>query len=395
MKSILRKTDSFKYIWLYGAGIVANIVLEYIHDDRIIPINGVVITQKDPSITTIRNIPVFSLDEINTPTDQTIFIVAVSEKSQQEIQNTLENKGYYNYLLWNKDSKRQIWRLADYYFEDRRKNYNKVCFVLSGYKEFLWNNVFTRLSRFVPNDVEICILSSGLYHPILAEIARENDWSYLSTEINSVTLIQNIAYEIYDSAQYIFKMDEDILLTESCFEKLIETYERANKEDRYQIGFVGPLIPLNGYGYYRILDKFHLVSEYEEELGRALIGGNIHRNIEKNPEAALFMWGFKSKIPQIDKLNEMMPKEKHSYCNVRFSIGFILFTRDFWTELGGFDVTGEPDMGYDEIQMDNFCMTESYAIVVAENTVVGHFSFGKQTQVMKEYFEKNPKWFEI
>ena len=395
MIKIIENITSIKYIWIYGAGVIGNIAVDCLQRSNIRVIDGIVVTHKKSNCVDVKGIPVFSMDEIATPSDQTLFIIAVSEKYQCEIQTILESKGYTNYLLWNKDTKRKLWKLAEYRFEDRRKYCEKVCFVLSGYKEFLWKNVFSRLSSFVPDNVEICILSSGIYHPDLAKIAQQNEWSYLSTNINSVTLIQNIAIEIFDDAKWIFKMDEDMFLTEGCFEKLLEVYHRVNEREHYQIGFVAPTIPLNGYGYFKLLDKFNLISEYEKNFGRAFIGGNRFRSIEKEPEAASYMWGITSNIPQLDILNRMMRNEEYSFCNVRFSIGFIMFTREFWNELGGFDVSGGSDMGYDESQLGIICIEESYAIVVAENTVVGHFSFGKQTQVMKEYYEKNPEWFEI
>jgi hypothetical protein len=34
-------------------------------------------------------------------------------------------------------------------------------------------------------------------------------------------------------------------------------------------------------------------------------------------------------------------------------------------------------------------------MIVAHNTVVGHFSFGPQTEAMKEFYHDNPEYFEI
>ena len=49
----------------------------------------------------------------------------------------------------------------------------------------------------------------------------------------------------------------------------------------------------------------------------------------------------------------------------------------------------------DEIQLCRYCMIHSLAIGVAEDTVVGHFSFGQQTTGMRDFYEKNPELFEV
>ena len=100
-----------------------------------------------------------------------------------------------------------------YKFENRIKSKEKVCFILAGYKEFSYDIVFSRIKKFVPKDVEVCILSSGKYSEKLSKIASDNDWSYLSTKRNNVCLIQNVANSIFKDAKYIYKIDEDIFVT--------------------------------------------------------------------------------------------------------------------------------------------------------------------------------------
>ena len=118
------------------------------------------------------------------------------------IKSILKTIGLYEkakYLV--KDRKKLTKR---YNFENRKKDYNKVCFVLAGYKEFAYDIVFRRVKTFIPEDVEVCILSSGKYSKELSNIAKENEWSYLSTKRNNVSLIQNVANKIFDKAEYIY-----------------------------------------------------------------------------------------------------------------------------------------------------------------------------------------------
>lgn len=52
-------------------------------------------------------------------------------------------------------------------------------------------------------------------------------------------------------------------------------------------------------------------------------------------------------------------------------------------------------MGEDEVYICNLATNNSKAIVISENQVVGHLSFGKQNVIMQEYFLKNKEKFEI
>ena len=389
----IRETD---FLWIYGAGVVGKRVLGYLDAPYMsTSVYGIAVTNKDGNEADINGHTVFTLQEVNTPVDKSLFIIAVSPKHQREIVDMLHAKGYSNSIPWSYEIQARILELSKFRFVDRRRNLKKVCFVLGGYKDFLWDDVFARLQRYVPDDVEVCILSSGIWNEKLAYIADKNSWSYLSTSLNSVTLIQNMAISFFPHGEWIYKMDEDIFLTKSSFEALMRAYIFAEDNTRYEIGFSAPLIPLNGYGYIRLLEQLGKLDEYDKKFERALCGGNCKRMIESEAEAAAFMWGFEGNIPQLDRLNEIFGKQvgKYSICNVRFSIGFILYHRSFWEKIQGFDVSGGVDLGMDEDKIGRLCMNDSYAIVVAEDIVVGHFSFGKQTEYMKKLYEKNREWF--
>lgn len=397
MPTVYEYVKRAKYVWIYGAGIIGKQVAEFL-DNPIFPIHiqGVVVTNKEVGCEKLGKFQIFDISEIDTPKTDSLFILAVSQKYQQEIKEVLSSKGYQTFICWQPRLQRLLWGISGCNFVDRRKNYSKVCFVLSGYKEYLWDNIFGRLRQFVPEDVEICLISSGIWKSELEKIANKNDWSYLSTKINSVTLIQNIAIELFENAQWIYKMDEDIFLTEGCFQRMMAAHREVEANDYYRVGIAAPLIPVNGYGFMRVLDRLNKLNEYEAKFEKPIYGGDYSKKIECSSAAAAYMWGLESDIPQLDRLNHMFSYlHKYSLCNVRFNIGFILFHRSFWNVMGGFDVSGMPDMGKDEDKIGYTCMNQSFAIAVAEDSVVGHFGFGNQTEKMKDYYEKRPEWFAV
>ena len=173
-------------------------------------------------------------------------------------------------------------------FFDRRKNSSILLNILAGYKTYSYEDVFARVKKFVPNSFDVCITSSGLFDRKLYDIAKENGWSYLSTARNSIPGVQNLVMPLYENAQMIFKMDEDIFVTQNCFEKLLQTFNHCQTKGRYNVGFVTPLIPINGYGHVRILEKLGLDEYYEEKFEKFSVLVNTKECCIKVPKLQNF-----------------------------------------------------------------------------------------------------------
>lgn len=297
-------------------------------------------------------------------------------------------------IMKRKESKRLT---SKYTFESRMKGNEKVCFILAGYKDFCYDIVFGRIKKFVPKDVEVCILSSGKYSEELSNIAKENDWSYLSTKRNNVCLIQNVANSIYKDAKYIYKIDEDIFITKNFFNTLFKTYESCEQEGDYNVGLVAPMIPINGFSHVLILDRFNLREKFEKKFEKIKYAAGPDRMIENNPEVAKFFWGEDKIVPNIDEIDNIVSKDPFAYvaCPIRFSIGAIMYSRKLWSDIGMFPVGSGADMGNDEIYLCFQAMKNSKGIIISKNTAVGHLSFGKQNKTMEKYFKDNKKVFDI
>lgn len=194
-----------------------------------------------------------------------------------EIKNFLKQniftKNIYSYL-WN--IKKQVVRNHErkknlsgkFIFTNRSTASDKLCIVLAGYKNFLIPTVMVRLKKFAPNDIDICIITSGKWSEEINLLCKENNWSYLSTKRNNVSLAQNIAINLHKSAKYIFKLDEDIFITKNYFSKLLTAYQMSKDTTYYNCGVMAPTIPINGFGHVRILEHFNLVNFYHKTFGQ-------------------------------------------------------------------------------------------------------------------------------
>lgn len=287
----------------------------------------------------------------------------------------------------------------DHTFHDAQRGREKLCIILAGHKPELWHTVFGRIEAWIPKDVDVCVMTSGVHVPALIDMCAQNGWSYLSTRHNKLTRIQNLAIHLHPKAQYIYKLDEDMFVTQGLFDRLLQTYRQAAEESRYDIAFAAPLIPLNGYGYVRVLEKCGLLDDWERRFGKAVCtdGKHHHAAIMEQGAAAQYMWGETCPVLRdIDALADRFGQEPPAYtvCPIRFSIGAILFSRRSWLDWGMFPVDWTNGMGLDEEHIAHVCMYHGKVGVVSENALAGHLAFGPQARDMLAYYQRDRSRFE-
>ena len=372
-----------KKIWIYGIGVIGKRICQ-IFNSAGIKVTGILVSNKRGNIEVYMGIPVIEIKQY-MPQKDNLVIVTADGKAKNDIVENLINRNI-NHMVWDITLLCEFWKEHLYRFENRNKHKDKLCLVLCGYKDYLWDEVFKRLHLFIPEDIDVCLCSAGKYDNRLSQIALKNDWSYLSTEVNSVSLIQNICISLFEDAEWIYKMDEDIFVTKNTFDSLMDTTCKINDSGKYEVGVVSSLIPVNAIGYRIILEKYGMLYDFEDKFGKALIGGHPQREIEKNPEAAKYMWGCDG-LPALDSLaSEMRAESGYYVCATRLSIGFVLFQKELWRRMQGFLVHGSMDLGVDEEDINGFCVNESKIMAISLSSVVGHFGFGNQTEEMKKYY---------
>lgn len=320
-------------------------------------------------------------------------------KLKKDLKSSKYFGGAYARLRAARNEIRRRYRLhGKYTFEDRAKGSDRLCIVLAGYKEYLYPAVLGRLKKFAPPDMDICMMSSGLYSQELSRRCAENGWSYLSTKNNNVSLIQNIAIHLHPQAVYIFKLDEDIFITEGYFENMLRAYRHAEEGD-YEPGVMAPILPINSYGNLRVLEKFDLVETYAKRFEKPKYAFDANKMFYKNPEVAKFFWGEGGYVPSIDEMNKTVSEEplvEHA-CAVKFSIGAIMFTREFWEGFGQYPVTllggSGGNMAIDERAIIIYSFIESRPLMVTDNVIAGHLAYTPQNAAMKEYYLSHKEKF--
>jgi len=273
------------------------------------------------------------------------------------------------------------------YFVDRSTGSHSVVVILAGYKPYLWDMTLARLERFVVPGLDVCLVSPALRSEALEALAERRGWSYLSTRANYVSLAQNLAIARHPGARWVYKLDEDIVIGEGFFDRLLAAYERVAAEGHYRPGFCAPVLNVNGFSYLRFLQTMGLEDAYRERFGRLRLStGEIPAT--DDGEAALWLW--RHSLP-FDEVAARFAAQPPGYSTVphRFSIGAILFEREFWDAFGGLLVRPPAGaLGVDETSICRKCVDMSRAMVVAHDVFAGHFSFGAQEAFMREYVQE-------
>ena len=237
----------------------------------------------------IKGIEVISFEKLCKIWDhyEVVLAVRVANARVDMIKQLEENEIKYS-VFQTLDTKLQDGNFdGEYRFINRSKGKEKLLIVLAGYKQYLWESVFSRIKKYAASDMDICVLTAGYANEELVELCKKEDWSYLHTLENKLALVQNFAIREHTSAKWIYKMDEDVFVTDGLFDELMDTYLTVEKQKKYFMGFVAPIMAVNNYGYRRILEYLDCVEEYQKQFGEARIGGG---KIFHDPLVAEYMW---------------------------------------------------------------------------------------------------------
>ena len=141
-----------KKIWIYGIGVMGKRICQIFNYFEI-KIEGIFVSSMKGNIDNYRGISVREFDACSLSNDDLIIVTATG-RAKDEICSNLISKGY-EHILWTPDLLTELWKSCEYKFINRKKNKNKLCLVLSGYKDFLWGNIYERSDKYSPEDVEI------------------------------------------------------------------------------------------------------------------------------------------------------------------------------------------------------------------------------------------------
>lgn len=282
--------------------------------------------------------------------------------------------------------------LIPYLFVNRSRGQRALCYILSGYEADLWEVVLRRIQTYQEENIDYCLISSGIYSKPLAKLAQKYGWSYLSTEQNQVGYIQNLVIELHPEAEYIFKLDEDIFIGEGFFSSMLEAYHTLEARGDYRINFLVPMIPLNCSGYVSFLKRKGLMRDFFYRFGRAY--RSRFSAVFSREDVALYLW--QACGPFDAAVEEFSKTIRYDICDCYYNIGCILYTRERWILMGRWPQNlTNTGMGDDERWILNDGNDKDLAIYEIQNVLAGHLAFGHQKERMKKFYRLHPEIFAI
>lgn len=300
-----------------------------------------------------------------------------------------------SFRIYNYFNRKRLYS-NEYDFLDNSSNAKNLLLIIAGFQEYYWDTLFSRVKNCqecFQESIDICVCIPGENSELIKEYCIKYGWSCLKIYSDRLSQVQNIAIKLHPGAQWIFKIDEDIILPKYYFSAMKDAYINSETKIMTNIGFLGPLINLNACGLPILLDSLECNEDYVKKFGKLRIG--IEETIHSSAELAEWIW--EKSLPFDLKADEVRNKNlsEFSIASYRFSIGAILFKREFWESINGFVVGADGVTGIEEEQVCAYCMNHMRNIVIAHDVFVGHLGFYKQKQSIRNFFEKNKSAIEL
>jgi hypothetical protein len=272
-------------------------------------------------------------------------------------------------------------------FVDRKKDANKLVVILIGYKAEFWPFVLQRAITALDSTVDVCLAMPGVRNLQLEQLAAERGWSIIQTKDNKLSLAINLAIKHHPNARYVFKMDEDIYLCDNIMQELEDTWLRLASAGIFELGFLSPLINVNGVCARYFLERLGHLDVFEDRFGTCRVSA-MDTPVFASAAAAQFIWDKSLPIKQVQSyfLNQA---DSPQLIPFHYSIGAIFFERDLWSRMHGFTVASPGKLGVEESDLCAYCCDNSLAMYYDPRLVVGHLGFGPQKEAMTQWLSSN------
>lgn len=283
---------------------------------------------------------------------------------------------------------------------DNRHGNDSLLIIVAGYNEFLWEKVFWRVVKYMERWVDVCVVHpGGKINVVLKEYCEKNGWTYLHIKENRLALAQNIAIEMHPNAQFIYKIDEDIFITEWFFSKLRKKYELAVKNSEFYPWAISPVVNINPWTYKFFLKCVWKIEDYSElfwsiQKNITDAGGDICKIwIYKSWDVAKYIRKLTLDLDSCNRDNFSILQIDQNYIPivVYYTIWCFMFPRSIRERMWWFEVAQRWALWCEE-QVQK-CASWSNPIILCENCLCGHFWFKLQKKEMFWFFEKNKKLF--
>ncbi len=261
------------------------------------------------------------------------------------------------------------------------------------------DKVFGRVIKYIENNIDVCVVQPGSsenFH--LKSLCKKYGRSYLYSKENRLALSQNLAIKWHPNAEFIYKINEDVFITEWFFRKLKKKYKLSIQCSDYIPWAISPVVNINPATYKFFLQKINKVEDYESIFGEhpsKVWCKTRYEKIYKSWPVAKYI---RENSLGLDNVNaqyfdKLSINSEYSAIAVYYAIWCFMFHRSIWEDFWWFFVAPKGKLWQEERKFLENCMLNSRPIILCENCLCGHFWFQHQKNDMKNFFEKNKDKF--
>jgi len=311
--------------------------------------------------------------------------------------------------IYLKYQKTYNYKVKDVFFVDNRSKSKVTVLLLAGKYHFLWDITFRRMYEYSSGYDVIVVNPGGLNREKALSLVKEFGWSYFESYPALLEAAENYVIHNLVESPLVIKVDDDIFITNHTFPKLISGYKRI-AECGAEIGFVAPVLNVNTISYYYFLQTLDLTEQYSHLFEDPMIFRNWKKQmIWYDGRTAEWIWEHSLPLNDISEIFAERNRDSFVPIPTRFSIGLILFEREFFEQTLGFFATFPkvkltvknhkassgsnlkiplfPDI--DEASINFYSDWSHRGRFLILDAFAGHFSYFPQTEHMKKWYEKN------
>ena len=282
----------------------------------------------------------------------------------------------------------------NYTFINRQRGTKSLIIIIAGFQPYYWTTLLSNVHKAnsAKRDVCICIPLGGSESSKLYQIAEQHNWSLLHLKHDLLAQAQNTAIRLHEHAQFIHKLDEDIVISNHYFDDMEKAFAHQD-ESEWEPGFLSPTININ---LATTDDYLKAIGKYEEFYSIFKKEHRASLYYHRSPEVGEYLTRSLLAQGKVSYLLDSCRQQAREFlaAPVRLSVGCVLFTRDYWERLGHFSVgIQDAETAKEEEQMCSYNVLYWVPAVYVSNILVGHLGYYTQKEACKAIFLKHKQEF--
>ncbi len=271
-----------------------------------------------------------------------------------------------------------------YVFENRSRSCDNLILIFIEANSNNWNITLSKIKEGIDIskeqfDVCICVFNSNEYNcnlKRLKEIAHENSWSILFTYEKQESIALETAINLHPVANWIYKIDDNILVPSNYFEQLKLAYKHSVEAMPIYPGFLLPCVDVSTTGsisFLKAINQWNLFVNQFDKNGFYLKENNCPFLLEPFLKDKKIISWIDERTTPFEEVANIVFNNNHDellWTPFKVSTEAILFERAFAEGVKKFNVGTIGSFYLNDDQLNGYCMANNLGIYIDESLLV-------------------------